>query len=344
MSPRDGHPPVPEGACDVTAAEAAELLRAPGGRFAVASHRNPDGDALGTMLALHRALVAAGQDSVMCHPDETPITDEMAFLFGPNDHVQTGPPADAASRTLVAVDCASAQRLWDSDDGPHAPFAATLNIDHHHDNTRFGTHNLIAPAASSSAEVVTRVIEAAGWPITAEIATPLYVGLVTDTGRFGYSNTGEEAHRVAGVLIAAGAQPHQITERLYEEQPEARIRLLGRAIASMRSVADGRMMIAFLGADDYAAAGGTDSEGVVEVLRAIEGVVAAGLAREVSPGNFRVSLRSATRDLDVSAIAREEGGGGHVAAAGLSTTKTADEIAAWLDDRVRAQLAAAGRG
>lgn len=341
MSDRDGHPERPEGARDATPAEIAAVLARPGERFAVASHHNPDGDALGSMLGLHRALRAAGRDSVLCHPDPDPVPRELAFMFRPGEHIHHGPPPDAAERVLVSVDCASALRLWAREEPPHRDTRLLLNLDHHHDNTRFGHLNLIEPRASSSAEVVVHVLEAAGWPITRDVAEPLYVGLLTDTGRFCYSNTGVEAHRVAALLLDAGVDPHDVASRLYEQQPLDRMLLLGRALGTMRRLADGRMLMAVLTQEDFRAAGGDDSEGIVEAMRCVEGVVAAGLARRIHDGMFRVSLRSADPRLDVSAIAREEGGGGHLAAAGFSSSRDADSLMEWLDDRVRAQLDAA---
>lgn len=338
----DGHPPRPEGARDATAQELAEVLFAPGGRFIVMSHRNPDGDALGSMLALHRALLAAGQDSVMCHSESHPVHEEFAFLFRDGEVIHHGLVEDAADRVLVAVDCASALRLWFDGRTPHEGVRMLVNIDHHHDNTRFGHLNLVEDA-SSTAEVLVHVIEAAGRPMTREIADPLYVGLLTDTGRFCYSNTGAEAHRVAALLLGAGTDPHDISRRMYEQQPEDRMRLLGRALQNMRTIAGGRMVVAILGPEDFAVAGGDDSEGIVEAMRATRGVLAAGLARHVQEGAYRVSLRSADGALDVSAIAREEGGGGHRAAAGFSTRREAEELVAWLEDRVAAQLDGAVR-
>ncbi len=339
MSPRGGHPEAAPGARDADVGAVAGLLGRPGVKYAVASHHNPDGDALGSMLGLHRALVAAGHDSVMCHPDEDPRLPEMDFMFADGDVVGHGPPPDAAERVLVAVDCASAERLWVRDGlGPHAGFAGSINIDHHHDNTRFAQFNLVVPDASSSAEVVYDVLAAAGLPVDEAVATPLYVGLITDTGRFSYSNTGAHAHQVAAALIEAGTDPHAVSDRLYEQQPLPRLMLAALALGKMRSIADGRLRIAVLGPDDYAQAGGDDSEGIVELLRSIEGCVAAGLARETEPGWYRVSLRSSVPELDVSAIARAEGGGGHKAAAGFSTNRDIDDLMADLETKVVAQL------
>jgi phosphoesterase RecJ-like protein len=338
VSPSDEPAPTRRPGIDATAAEVARHLSAAPGRWAVASHRNPDGDALGTMLGLARALRARGDDVVMHHPDSRPVPDEFAFLLHPGERVISGPPHPSEQRTLIAVDCATEGRLW-TDADPHTGVIRVINIDHHHDNTRFGDLNLVDADASSSAEVVVHVLEAAGITLTQEIAEPLYVGLVTDTGRFCYSNTTVETHRVAGLLIAAGADPHRIAVHLYEDQPESRVRLLGRAIEGARRLCDGRLMLSALGPDDFAAAGGDDTDGIVEAMRAVRGVDVAGLARHFGHNDWRVSLRSGDGEPDVSAIARAYGGGGHRSAAGFSMTGSLDDLFRDLEDAVAAHYA-----
>jgi phosphoesterase RecJ-like protein len=303
----------------------------------VCAHHNPDGDAIGSMLGLGRALRAAGQDVVLAHPDPQPVPSDLAFLLQPGEAIALSPPPDLAERVLVAVDCASERRLWA--EPLHERALSVVNIDHHQDNTRFGDLNLVEPLASSTAEVVLGVLREAGWPLSREVAEPLYVGLVTDTGRFGYSNTGPSAHVAAAALIEAGVDPAEMGRRLYEEQPLDRILLTGRALERARSLARGRMLASVLTREDFAAAGGDDTEGIVEVMRSVRGVEVAAFVREAGPpGALRVSLRAADPDVDVSAIAREEGGGGHRAAAGFSTSRPVDELIPWLEARVLARL------
>lgn len=333
---RNGHP-IPGGARDASPAEVARTLLAADAGLIVAAHRNPDGDALGSMLGLSRALRAAGRDVVLAHPDEDPVPPELAFMLREGESIVRDLPADAGDRVFVAVDCATAMRLW-HDRAPHEGVAMVVNIDHHHDNTRYGHLNLVEPAASSCAEVLVHVLEAAGLPVTADVAEPLYVGLITDTGRFCYSNTGPEAHRVAGLFIEAGVDPAELGRLLYEEQPPERLMLLGRAMQRARLLCDGRLMLAALGPDDYAAAGGDDTEGIVEAMRSVRGVSVAGLTRQQAHGAWRVSLRTDVPDVDVSAIARAEGGGGHRAAAGFSTARPPEELFPWVESQVRAQL------
>jgi phosphoesterase RecJ-like protein len=320
-----------------TVAEVAAVLARPGERFVVTSHHNPDGDALGSMLGMARALRAAGQDVVLAHADAPELPDDIAFLLTDGEQIQRDLPDDVGERVLVAVDCATERRMWA--EPVHERAREIVNIDHHQDNTMFGDLNLVEPHASSTAEVITGVLAAAGWPLTREVAEPLYVGLVTDTGRFGYTNTRPEAHRVAAAMIEAGVDIAAISRRLYEEQPLERLLLIGRALEHARPLAGGRMLASVVTAADFGAAGTDDTEGIVEILRGVRGMKAAALVSEAGPeGAWRVSLRSVDPDVDVSAIARDEGGGGHRAAAGFSTRRPPEDLLAWLDARITERL------
>ncbi len=326
---------------DASPAEIAEVLARPGERFVITSHHNPDGDAIGSLLGLARALGAAGQDVILAHADSPPVPDDIAFLVAAGESITQELPPDIGERVLIAVDCASELRMWNTP--IHEAARLVVNIDHHQDNTRFGDLNLIEPFASSTAEVIVGVLEQAGWALTREIAEPLYVGLVTDTGRFGYSNTRPRAHRVAAAMNEAGVDPAAISRRLYEEQPLERLLLMGRALEGARSLAGGRMLAAVLTRADFDAAGGNDTEGIVEVMRGVRGMRAAALVSEAGPeGMYRVSLRTADPDVDVSAIAREEGGGGHRAAAGFSTARGPEDLLRWLDAQMSVRLDANG--
>src|SRR5690349_18282246 len=186
-------------------AAVADALRA-GEKFLVTSHENPDGDALGSLLAMHLALVDLGKDSVMVLVGDAPLPGEYAFLDLGAHGLLRELPADAEGRVLVAVDCAQETRL--TDDRLLAA-STVVNIDHHHDNTRFGTANLVVGEASSTAEVLSDVFADLEVVLTPGIASALYAGLVTDTGRFQYSNTTPKALRLAARLVEAGADLQQ---------------------------------------------------------------------------------------------------------------------------------------
>lgn len=314
----------------------AKALADPDLKWAVTSHVNPDGDALGSLLGAARTLRAAGRDVVLVHLNGHRVPDDIAFLIDDDESIAGELPDDIGERTLFALDCASEARLWDGG----APWGAgrVINVDHHHDNTRFGDLNLIAGDASSAAEVAFALFRLAGLEIPLGAAEALYVGLVTDTGGFAYGNTAPSSHATAASLMEIGVDHAEICRKLYEEQPEGRIRLLGVAIDRAIRLMDGRLMVADLYQEDFARIGATDTESVVEVLRSIEGVQSAALARELDDGQFRISLRTVNADIDVSRVARKEGGGGHRAAAGFTTARRPPELFAWISDELSAQV------
>jgi phosphoesterase RecJ-like protein len=317
-----------------------------GERFLLVTHEHPDGDALGSLLAMHGVLEALGKDSVMyLAAAELPLPQEYRFFD--LDGVVNEVPADLDERTVVYLDCGNIDRnpLELAAFGPTRP--SILNIDHHHDNTRFGDVDHVVPEASCTAEIVWDLMADLGVAPTPAVAEALYVGLVTDTGKFMYENTGPRAHRMAGELIAAGVDVHLIYRRLYEGMPYAKLELLGRALSHVRRFDDGRVTLALLSRDDFRLAGAEDShsEGVIDHLRSVEGTKVAALARELvdggdgpSPPKKKVSLRSTDGEVDVSAIARAAGGGGHRQAAGFSTTLGDDELVEFLRGEVAAQL------
>ena len=312
-------------------------------KLLLTTHENPDGDALGSLLAMHGILTQLGKDSVMyMSPDEFPLPWEYRGLPLEGEGLLGSPPEDVAERTIVFLDCGNIDRMpvdFLQADGLHI-----LNIDHHHDNTRFGTVNLVCSAASCTAEMVWRIGKELGAEITPEIANALYVGLVTDTGRFMYENTSPAAHKMAAELIEAGVQPHRVYRQLYEDLPFRRLQLLQRALASIERYDDGVITIAHLTKGDYEDTGAleTDSEGVVDHMRAVEGTRVAVLVRELlsddREGMRKVSLRATDGSVDVSRVARTFGGGGHPQAAGFSTAVPYPGLVGQLREHVREQL------
>ena len=299
-------------------------------RFLVASHENPDGDALGSLLAMNLALRQLGKDSVMfLSGPERPMPAEYRFLG--LDEILREPPADHAERVLVAVDCAKEERLGpDPSVLERAPL--TIDIDHHHDNTRFGAVNLVVPDASSTGEILSDLFAELGIEITREIAEPLYTAVVTDTGRFQYANTSPKALRLAADLIEAGADWHKVFQTVYENVQFAKLKLLARALERAEVYSGGRLVLSTLLKDDFVDSGATEpyAEGIIDYLRAVEGAIVAAFIREPPTGGhgptYRVSLRSSVDEVDVSVIARKSGGGGHPQAAGFSSELPLDEL------------------
>ena len=297
-------------------------------RFAVTSHENPDGDAIGSLLAAHLALRELGKDSVMVL-GEPPLPAEYGFLALADHGLRSEIPPDLDGRVLVAVDCAQGSRI--AAHGLTEAAALTVNIDHHHDNTRFGDVNLVVGAASSTAEVLGDVLASLDLSLTPAIAEALYTGLVTDTGRFQYANTTPKALRLAADLVEAGADVSRIFQEVYESLQFPKLRLLGRAIANTTTHEGGRVVISFLTRQDFAETEAEEpySEGIIDSLRAVEGTELACLIRELPPGSgarCKGSLRTSAADLDVSAIARQSAGGGHRQAAGFSSDLDVDAV------------------
>jgi phosphoesterase RecJ-like protein len=307
-------------------------------RFTLTTHENPDGDALGSLLATKLAFDQLGKDSVMVLHSEAPLPGEYGFM--PLAELLRRWPDDVSERVLVALDCANESRIGDDEVLGRVPL--TLDIDHHHDNTRFGDVNLIVPDASSTGEVLRDLFRALDVELTPEIAEALYIALVTDTGRFQYTNTTPKAFRLAAELVEAGANVHRIFQGVYESVQFAKVKLLARALDRAQVYEGGRIVISYLLRTDFAEVGAAEpySEGIIDFLRAVEGADMAVLIREPPRADGptrRVSLRASIDELDVSAIARKSGGGGHRQAAGFSSEASIEEITEF----VRREFAAA---
>jgi phosphoesterase RecJ-like protein len=330
---------VPENGSSSSREQALAELRA-ADRLIVVTHENPDGDALGSLVAMRDILAALGKDApAFVDPRELPLPHEYRFL--PLREVVTSPPADIAERTAVFLDCGSLER--NPAEAFRRPGMHILNIDHHHDNTRFGTVNLVDPDASSTAEIVWDLMHGLGVQPTPRIAEALYVGLITDTGRFMYENTGPRAHRMAAELIEAGVEVPRLYRQVYEGVPYGKLALLARGLAKTRRYDNGRLTVTELDACDFAESGAEESysEGVVDHLRAVEGTAVAVLVRDrinAADGGRKVSLRASDDRVDVSRIARLQGGGGHRQAAGFNTGMQWDELVAFLRSAVAQQL------
>jgi len=310
-------------------------------RFLVVTHENPDGDALGSLLATTIALRQLGKDVAMYLAGAGALPGEYAFMQ--LDGLLRELPEDMEERTLVAVDCAKADRMG-SDSAPIDRAKLVLNIDHHHDNSRFGDVNLIVADASSTGEVLRDVFEALGVELTPDIAEPLYIALVTDTGRFQYANTTPKSLRLAAELVEAGADIHAVFQQVYESVEFAKLKLLARALERARVLEGGLIVVSYLVRTDFAEVGAAEpySEGIIDYLRAVEGAQLAALIREPprDDAERRVSLRASIDELDVSAIARTFGGGGHRQAAGFSSEASIDEITELIRQGFVAQRAA----
>jgi len=309
-------------------------------RFVITTHENPDGDALGSLLASKLALEQLSKDTVMVLHGDAPLPNEYAFMqLG---DLQRRWPDDVSERVLLAVDCANESRIADPEVLGRVPLS--INVDHHHDNTRFGRINLIVADASSTGEVLRDLFRELNVELTPEIAEALYIALVTDTGRFQYTNTTPKALRLAAELVEAGADVHRVFQGVYESVQFAKLKLLARALERAKIFEGGRIVVSYLLRTDFAEVGAAEpySEGIIDFLRAVEGADMAVLIREPpreDGPSRRVSLRASIDELDVSAIARKSGGGGHRQAAGFSSEASIEEIT----DFVRREFLASSR-
>ena len=292
---------------------AADVL-APAPELAVACHVSPDGDALGSMLGLARAAAAAGKPVVASFGSPFSVAAQYDFL----DLSPLVPPRHfpAAPDVMVVVDVAAPDRLGELA-GPASRAGTLVVLDHHATNPGFGHVVVVDPTAAATAELVYHLIRRLGWPLDRETATALLAGIVSDTGRFQYSSTAPGVLRVAAGLVAAGARPEAIGQRLYEWRPFGYLKVAA-AVLGRAQLEDGLLWSVLYEADIAAAGvGPEDLDALIDDLRVAREAQVTALIKEVA-GGWKVSLRSRGR-VDVGAIAARHGGGGHHNAAGFNT-------------------------
>lgn len=311
-------------------------------KFLLTTHENPDGDALGSLVGMNGILTELGKDTVMfMRETEFPLPFEYRYLLAEDGAIHFA-PEDLAERTVIYLDCGSFERMnvdfLKSDD------LTLINIDHHHDNTLFGDLNMVESTRSSTAEIVYSIAKEIGVELSPFLADALYVGLVTDTGRFMYQNTGPQAHEMAAELLRSGVDVHAAYTRLYEDQPVGKVELLGRALSTLQQFDNGLLSIVNLSKADFEETNSeeTYTEGIVDFARAIKGTVVGAMYRQLTGEGrehlAKISLRSSDERVDVSAIARAFSGGGHRQAAGATTDKTLEEAVELIRAGIREQL------
>ncbi len=303
-------------------------------QVALAVHESPDGDAGGAAAGMLDLVGRLGAVAVLYV--DAGVELPLAAEFLPSALVAEGSPP--ATATLYALDCGSAARLAVTLGDRRG---RTVNIDHHHDNTRFGDLNLVDGDASSTSELVCEIAAALGLRFSPSAAAALYAGISFDTGHFQHSSTSAATFDCCARLVADGADPNRVYRLLYETRSLASLRLWARAIGRARPAAGGRALLTLLDADDFAQTGASDdeTEGIVDALRGVPGVEVAALARTHGDGLVKVSLRS--EGFDVSAIAGLKGGGGHRQAAGLTTAGTVEGVTEWLSTVLDERLSTA---
>ncbi len=322
-----------------TAAEVAERLRKERRVLAI-SHEAPDGDALGCLSAFMVACERLGVHCVAHIPGESGFPPEYQFLPRVESILRGAIPPIEPDTTVYFFDCASLLR---SNSHGFPENVTRVNIDHHPDNPGFGELNLVDPLAPSTSAILHEVLKAGGLPVDVEVATALYVGLVTDTGRFQYSNTTPAAHRMAAELQEAGLDVNWVYRQVYEGTPLPKLLLLQHALGHLEMRLGGRLAVSWLRNDDFAQTGADEghAEGIIDTLRRVGGVRVAVLARErFRDGKVetKVSLRSTDGGVDVAALAHKRGGGGHTRAAGFTSEGDIPTVLAWIEGQLEAVL------
>jgi len=297
-----------------------------GNRFLLTSHMNPDGDSIGSALGLARILAQLGKSALVWNRDAAPSIYSPLPGSG-RIHVGLEPPAGFPERfdAAIVLECPSLDRTGLEE---LLPEVALVNVDHHLGNQHYGAVNWVDTAAPAVGEMVYRIAQGLHVRVDPETANCLYLTLVTDTGGFRFSNATPLAFEAAAALVREGAQPSAVAQWLYESQPAGTVRLLGEMLATLALHEGGRIATVHLEPAMFERAGAVagDAEGLIDVPRSIAGVDAVALFKRKDDGQIKVSLRS-RGDVDVEAIAREHGGGGHKNAAGcaaLGDAKTAE--------------------
>jgi len=284
-------------------------------RFLLITHKDPDTDGIGSMLALGQSLSQAGKETLLL--SQEPLRPPLGFLKGA-DRVVTRVGAGRMFDAVVVLDCAEKGRMGNAVD--HLKRDVPLvNIDHHETNDHFGTLNLVEPMRSSTGELVFSVIQAAGLPMDPDIADNLFAAIQGDTGSFRYANTTASALRVAAELVDRGADPWGITRKVMDTHSLARLRLLRMALDTIQLYHEGSIAVMVLTRNMMEAAGAhsADTDQFVDYPRFVRGVELGVLIREIDPNGCKFSLRS-NEWVDAARLASRFEGGGHARAAGFT--------------------------
>src|SRR5438270_946317 len=293
-------------------------------RFAILGHVRPDGDALGSQLALALSLQALGKEVRVWNEDG--MLEKYSFL--PRAELLTHPPSTPEDFDVaIALDTAVQNRLGTTA-AAIGQAKLWINIDHHPSNPRYGDLVYIDPAAPATGQILFEFLTNQKFPITPAIAENLYAAISTDTGSFQYSNTTVRTFEIAAELVRRGVDVGRTSQLLYENFPRRRIELLRDLLGTMRFGCEGKLAWFSLSQASALALGvlPEDNEGLIDHLRAIRGVIVAIFFEELTDGKVRVSMRSKNEAVDVCAICKEFGGGGHVLAAGARVRGALPEV------------------
>ncbi len=304
-----------------------------GVRFAILGHVRPDGDALGSQLALGLSLKQLGKDVRIWN--EEGMLEKYSFL--PNANLLTKPPAEPEDVDVaIALDTAIQNRLGNSLPAVRSA-KVWINIDHHPSNPGYGDLVYIDPNSPATGQILFELIQSGKLPIDAAIAENLYVAISTDTGSFQYPNTTARTFEIAAELVRAGVDVGRVSQLTYENYPRRRVELLRDLLGTMRFDANDRVASFSLSLATAKKLGvlPEDNEGLIDHLRAIHGVIVAVFFEELADGKVRVSMRSKNEKVNVCAICEKFGGGGHVLAAGARVRGSLAEVERKILEEVR---------
>ena len=289
-------------------------------RFVISSHSRPDGDSIGSQVAMAYALRAMGKDVTVVNADAAPPP-LMAFPGVPE--IRIAPTAEGDFDAAIIMECGDLKRTGVS--GLERSYV--INIDHHPGNSAYGQINWFNPGAAACAEMVYEVVRALGVPLTTEIATHIYLAILTDTGSFHYSSISTRTFDISRECLEAGVDPVLVARLVFDSNNMGRLKLFGSVLNLMQVDATGRIAALHVDHAMTEAAGGSyeDTEGLVNMPLTVKEIQASVFFKQEKGDEYRVSIRS-KGDIDIGAVAKEYGGGGHKNAAGCTVTGVLDEL------------------
>jgi bifunctional oligoribonuclease and PAP phosphatase NrnA len=302
-------------------------------RFVISSHSRPDGDSIGSQLAMAYALRALGKDVEVVNQDAAP---SALMAFPGVRSILVADRVEGQFDAAIIMECSELKRTGVEGLGQYF----VINIDHHPGNANYGAINWFEAGAAACAEMVFDVIRALDVPLSLEIATHIYVGILTDTGSFHYSSISSRTFDICRQLVDAGVDPPKVARSIFDSNTLGRLKLFGAVLSSIELEDDGRLAIVCVDRAMAAAAGGTydDTEGLINLPLTVREIQAAVFFKEIAKDDYRVSMRS-KGEIDLCAVAKKFGGGGHKNASGCSVTGRYDEVRARVVREVIAAIA-----
>jgi phosphoesterase RecJ-like protein len=304
-------------------------------RFVISSHARPDGDSIGSSVAMAYALRAMGKDAVVVHADKPPGP-LLQFPGVPEIRIAPEIPQELADYdAAIVMECGDLARTGVS--GLDRFFV--INIDHHPGNSGYGQLRWFDATAAACGEMVFDLVRALGAPLTRDVATHVYLAILTDTGSFHYSSISTRTFEICKETLAAGVDPVQVARDVYDSNNMGRLKLFGSVLSAMQIDPTGRVAIVYLDHEMARSAGGTyeDTEGLINLPLTVKEILAVVFFKQIEGEEYRVSMRS-KGDIDIGGIAKEFGGGGHKNAAGCTVTGAIDALQKMFVEKIEAAI------